>query len=160
MWVFCFSNSDSSSLNEPVLQEQVEKLNRQNTEQSHVNAEADVQRRESRGSGERKQEPAELILNGPHSCAAQTQERKKEESKEREEEEEGDIFEDSDEEEDEEENLDVSVEPVGKVEDEANNRRKGKTDESSQSEKAQSVITDVCKTSLLQQERYFYRITC
>lgn len=132
----------------------MEKLNRQNTEHSHVSAEADVQSGENRGSGGRKQEPAELILNGPHSSAAQTHERKKE-SQEGEEEEEGDIFEESEEEEEGEEegNLDVCVQPVGKVEDEVKSRHKGKTEESSQSEKAQSVITEICKISLLHQER-------
>lgn len=131
-----------------MLQEQVEKLNRQNTEHSHVSAEVDVQRGENGGGGGRKQEAAERILNGPHSSAAQTHETKKE-SQEGEEEEEGDIFEESEEEE-EEENLDVSVQPMGKVEDEVKNRHKGKTEES---EKAQSIITEICKISLLHQER-------
>uniref|UniRef100_A0A3Q1H2F2 Protein kinase domain-containing protein n=1 Tax=Anabas testudineus TaxID=64144 RepID=A0A3Q1H2F2_ANATE len=145
-------DTSDASLNKPVLQEQVEKLNRQNTENSHVNAEADVQRRENRGSGGRKQDPTELILNGPHSSAAQIQDEKKD-SQEGEEHEESDVFEESEEDEErEEENVDVSVQPVGKVEDEGKSRHEGKTEEVSQSEKAQSVITDICKISLLHQE--------
>ncbi|XP_040897167.1 myosin light chain kinase family member 4 isoform X2 [Toxotes jaculatrix] len=137
--------SDSSSLNEPVLQEQVEKLNRQNTEHSHVSAEAEAQRGEDRGSGGRRQEPAELILDGPHTSAIQSEERKKT-TKEREEEEEGDLFEDSEHEEGEEEGEDVSAGPAGKVEDDGKKRHKGETEELSKSE------TDICKTSVLPQE--------
>lgn len=129
----------------------MEKLNRQNTEHSHVNAEAEVQRGENRASGGRKQEPGKLIVNGPHSSAAQTHERKKE-YQEGEEEDEGDIFEESEEEE-EEENLDVSVPPEKKVEDEMKSRHKVKTEESSHSEKALSIITEICKISLLHEER-------
>ncbi|XP_069009068.1 myosin light chain kinase 2, skeletal/cardiac muscle [Embiotoca jacksoni] len=124
--------SDISSLNEPVLQEQVEKLNRQNTENSHVNAEADVQRGE-----DRRQEPAELILDG----GGQSQERTKERLDD--EEEGGDIFEDS-----EEEERQKGEDEGGNVEDDVTKRRKGEAE----SEKAPSVISDICNASLLPQE--------
>lgn len=145
--------SDASSLNEPVLQEQVEKLNRQNTEHSHGKAEDDDQRGEDRGSGGRRQEPAELILDGPHTTAAQSEERKKA-TKEKEEEE-GGVFEDSESEE-EGKTEDVSPDRAGKVEDDGKNKHKGEAEELSKSEEAQSVIADICKTSLLPQERYFW----
>ncbi|XP_018526445.1 myosin light chain kinase 2, skeletal/cardiac muscle isoform X1 [Lates calcarifer] len=141
--------SDSSSLNEPVLQEQVEKLNRQNAEHSHVNTEAEAQRAEDRGSGGRRQEPAELILDGPHTSAT---EESKTTTEDRAEEEEGEIFEDSEPEQEEEKGGNVSAEPAGKVEDDGKKRHKGEAEESGKSEKAQSVITDICKTSLLPQE--------
>lgn len=114
----------------------MEKLNKQNAEQSQVNAEAEVQRRECRGDAGGKQEPAEQILKGPHSCTAPAPERKKDS----EEKEEGDIFEDSDEEENEEENLHVSVEPLGEVEDEWKHSKR-ETEEGSESEQTQSVIS-------------------
>ncbi|XP_023284682.1 myosin light chain kinase family member 4-like isoform X3 [Seriola lalandi dorsalis] len=140
--------SDSSSLTEPVLQEQVEKLNRQNTEHSHINAEAEDQRGEDR----ERQDQAELILEGPHTSASQSEERKKT-TKEREEgEEEGDVFQDSEPELDEEKGEDVSAESAGKVEDDGKKRHKGEAGESTKSEKSQSIIVDVCKTSLLPQE--------
>lgn len=142
--MFC-ATPDSSSLNEPVLQEQVEKLNRQNAEYSHVNAEAEAQRGEDRG----RQEPAELILEGPDTSAIQTEERKREKERE-EEEEEGDIFQDSEPEADEEKGEDVSAEPAGAVEDDGKKRHKAETVES---EKSQSIITDINKTSLLPKER-------
>ncbi|XP_029284754.1 myosin light chain kinase family member 4 isoform X2 [Cottoperca gobio] len=137
--------SDTSSLNEPVLQEQVEKLNRQNTEHSHEKAEADNQWEEDRGSGGRRQESAELILDGPHAFAAESEDRKKATK----EEDEGDIFEDSQSEEEEEEEKaeDVSPEQAGKVEDDEIKKHKGEPEESSKSEKAPSV-----DTSLLPQE--------
>ncbi|XP_071342668.1 myosin light chain kinase 2, skeletal/cardiac muscle isoform X2 [Trachinotus anak] len=137
--------SDSSSLNEPVLQEQVEKLNRQNTEHSHVNAEAEAQRGADRG----RQEPAELILEG---SATQTEERKKTTKEREKEEEEGDIFQDSEPEVEEEKGEDVRAEPAGKAEDDGKKRHKGEEAESSESDKSQSVIADICKTSLLPQE--------
>ncbi|GLD49428.1 myosin light chain kinase family member 4-like isoform X2 [Lates japonicus] len=143
--------SDSSSLNEPVLQEQVEKLNRQNTEHSHVNTEAEAQRAEDRGSGGRQQELAELILDGPHTSATESEESKTT-TEDREEEEEGEIFEDSEPEQEEEKGENVSAEPAGKVEDDGKKRHKGEAEELPKSEKAQSVITDICKTSLLPQE--------
>lgn len=148
--IFVFPISDSSSLNEPVLQEQVEKLNRQNAEHSHVNTEAEAQRAEDRGSGGRRQEPAELILDGPHTSAT---EESKTTTEDRAEEEEGEIFEDSEPEQEEEKGGNVSAEPAGKVEDDGKKRHKGEAEESGKSEKAQSVITDICKTSLLPQER-------
>lgn len=117
-----------------MLQEQVEKLNRQNTEHSHVTAEADVQPRESRGSGVIGQEPAELILNGPHASAAQMQERKRE-FENREEEEEGGIFEDSEEE--DEEKAEDEAKQAGKAEDEGMKRHKGEAEEPLKSEKRQ-----------------------
>ena len=136
------------------LQEQVEKLNRQNTEHSHVNAEAEAQRGDDRGSGGRRQEPAELILDGPHTSAPQSGERKTtSEGREEEEEGEEDVFEDSEpEEEEEEKGEDVRAEPAGKVEDDGKKRHKGDEEES---EKVPSVIADISKTPLLQQERYF-----
>ncbi|XP_044056193.1 myosin light chain kinase 2, skeletal/cardiac muscle isoform X2 [Siniperca chuatsi] len=141
--------ADTSSLNEPVLQEQVEKLNRQNTEHSHGKLEADNQRGQNRGSGGRRQEPAELILDGPHTSAAQSKERKKattekEEEEEDDEEEEGDVFEDSESEEGEEKAEDVSPEQAGNVEDDGRKKPNGEAEEASNS--------DICKTSLLPQE--------
>ncbi|XP_039985159.1 myosin light chain kinase 2, skeletal/cardiac muscle isoform X1 [Xiphias gladius] len=133
--------ADSSSLNEPVLQEQVEKLNRQNTEHSHVSTEAEAQRGEDAGSGGRRQEPADLILDGPRTPSAQAEERK-ETTEEREEEEEEEILEGSEHEEEEEKGGDAGAETAGKLEAEG----------TSKSEKSPSVIADICKTSLLPQE--------
>lgn len=146
--LFVFPTSDTSSLNEPVLQEQVEKLNRQNTEHSHGKAEADNQRGEDGGSEGRRQE---LILDGQHTSAAQSEERKKV-TEEKEEEE--DVFDDS---ESEAEGKTDSVSPdlAGKVEDDGKKMRKGEAEESSKPETAQGVIADICKTSPLPQERYF-----
>ncbi|XP_034387133.1 myosin light chain kinase 2, skeletal/cardiac muscle [Cyclopterus lumpus] len=138
--------SDASVQNEPVLQEQVEKLNRQNTEHSHGRAEADNQKgEEERGSGGRRQESAELILVGPHTTAAQSEDRTKA-TKETEEEAEGGVFDDSESEEEKAE------EGAGKVEDDGKTEHKGETEGSSKSEKAPSIIADICKTSLLPQE--------
>ncbi|CAB1423028.1 unnamed protein product [Pleuronectes platessa] len=142
-------SSDSMTLNEPELQEQVEKLNRQNADYSHVNSEAEAQRGDERGSGGRRQEPAELILDGPHASAPQSGERKttSEGREEEEGEEEEDVFEDSEpEEEEEEKGEDVRAEPAGKVEDEGKKRHKG------ESEKVPSVNADISKTPLLKQE--------
>lgn len=139
MFALFFPASDSSSLNEPVLQGQVEKLNRQNTEHSHGKAEADIQRGDDRGGGGRRQEPAELILDGSDTSAAQSEERKK---ATKEEEEEEDIFEDSESEEEAED---------GKVEDDGKKKHKEEEEESSKSE-----TSDICKTSVLPQERYFW----
>ncbi|XP_045905545.1 myosin light chain kinase 2, skeletal/cardiac muscle isoform X2 [Micropterus dolomieu] len=141
--------SDTSSLNEPVLQEQVEKLNRQNTEHSHGKAEADNERGEEWGSGGRRQKPAELILDGPHASAAQSEERKKATTEKEEEE---DVFEHSESEEGEEKGEDVSPEQAVKVQDDGKKKRIGEAEESSKSEKASIVIADVCKTSVLPQE--------
>ncbi|XP_037626061.1 myosin light chain kinase 2, skeletal/cardiac muscle isoform X1 [Sebastes umbrosus] len=128
--------SDTSSLNEPVLQEQVEKLNRQNAELSNGQAEDDSQIGEDRGSGGKRQESTELILEGSHTSTAQSE-------KEKEEEAEGSVFEESEEEEEKAEEQDV------KVEDDGTEKSKGEAEES---EKAPSAITDICTTSLLPQE--------
>ena len=147
--LFVFPTSDTSSLNEPVLQEQVEKLNRQNTEHSHGKAEADNQRGEDRGSEGRRQE---LILDGQHTSAAQSEERNK--ATEEKVEQEGDVFEDS-ESEAEGKTDNVSPDPAGKVEDDGKKKHKAEAEESSKSETAHGVSADNCKTSLLPQERYF-----
>ncbi|XP_062280452.1 myosin light chain kinase 2, skeletal/cardiac muscle [Scomber scombrus] len=149
----------SDSLIEPVLQEQVEKLNRQNTEHSHGNTEADIQRGEDRGSGGRRQESTELILDGSHTSAALPEEDRKKTAKEREEaEEEGSVFDDSEAEEEREKTegktADVIPEqPVG-GEDDGKKRHKGEAEVSPKS--TQSVITDasneICKPALLTQE--------
>ncbi|XP_051803255.1 myosin light chain kinase 3 isoform X1 [Acanthochromis polyacanthus] len=141
--------SDSCSLNEAVLQEQVEKLNRQNTDHLHVNAEVDVQRGEDRGSGGR-QKSAELILVGPRTSATQLEERQNQPKERQNEEKEGDIFEDSEAE--EEEQLAEDPEQGGKVEDDGKKRHKAEAEDSSKSEKAIGVMPDVCKTSLPSQE--------
>lgn len=119
----------------------MEKLNRQNTEHSHGKAEADTQRGEDRG----RQEPAKLILDGPHTSDIQSEERKRTtKEKEDEEEEEGDVSEEpeSDEEGKEE---DASPEQAGKVKDDGEKKHKVEAEE---------VVTDICKTSPLPQERY------
>lgn len=143
---------DTSSLIEPVLQEQVEKLNRQNTEHSHGKAEADHQRGEDRGSGGRRQELTELILDGPHTSAGQSEGRKTS-AKEGGEEGEVGVFEDSESGGEEQKAEDVSPEQAGKVEDDGKKKHKGEAEESSKSET--SFIAEICKTSLLPQERYF-----
>uniref|UniRef100_A0A3B4Y7X3 Myosin light chain kinase family member 4 n=1 Tax=Seriola lalandi dorsalis TaxID=1841481 RepID=A0A3B4Y7X3_SERLL len=80
------------------------------------------------------QDQAELILEGPHTSASQSEERKKT-TKEREEgEEEGDVFQDSEPELDEEKGEDVSAESAGKVEDDGKKRHKGEAGESTKSE--------------------------
>ncbi|XP_069377319.1 myosin light chain kinase family member 4 isoform X2 [Paralichthys olivaceus] len=143
-------SSDSVALNEPVLQEQVEKLNRQNAEHSHVNAEAEAQRGDDRGSGGRRQEPGELILDGPHTSASQSGERQTTtEGREEEEEGEEDVFEDSEPGDEEEKGENARAEPAGKVEDDGKKRHKVDAEES---EKAPSVIADICKKPLVQQE--------
>ncbi|XP_070688622.1 myosin light chain kinase family member 4 isoform X2 [Pempheris klunzingeri] len=133
---------DTSDTNEPVLQEQVEKLNRQNTEHSHGKAEADNQRGEDRGS----QELAELILDRPHVSAVQSEERKKS-AKEREEQGEGGVFEDAESEEREEKAEDAQT---GQAEDDGKKKHKGEAEELSESET--SVTGDDCKTSVPPQE--------
>ncbi|XP_034737314.1 myosin light chain kinase 2, skeletal/cardiac muscle isoform X1 [Etheostoma cragini] len=146
--------SDTSSLSEPVLQEQVEKLNRQNTEHSHGKAEAENQRTEERGSGEQRQESAELILDGPHTSAAQSEDRKEatKEKEEVEEEEEEGIFEDSETEHEQGKSEDVRPEQACKVEDDGKKNHKGEAEESSQSDNALNVNADTSRTSLLSQE--------
>ncbi|XP_028259249.1 myosin light chain kinase family member 4 isoform X2 [Parambassis ranga] len=130
--------TDTSLLNEPALQEQVEKLNRQNTEHSHINTEADVQRGE-----ERRQEPAELILDGPCTSADQSKEKKKHE------EEQGDIFEESEPEERQLKAEDLRAEQGEKVEEDVKKRHKGEEEES---EKTSSVNSDICKTCVQPQQ--------
>lgn len=148
----------SDSLNEPVLQEQVEKLNRQNTEHSHGNTEAEVQRGEDRGSGGRRQETAELILDGPHASASQPDEDRKKTPKEREEAEEGGRFEESKPEEEgkklEKKTTDVIPEQTGGKEDDGKKRRKGEAEVSSKASKSviADIPTEICKTSLLTPE--------
>lgn len=135
--------SDTSSLNEPVLQEQVEKLNRQNTEHRHGNAEADSQRVEDR-------EPAELILDKPHATADQSEQRKAVPEEKREEVEiEGDVI--GEPEEEEEKAEDVSPE-TGKVEDDVTKKHKEAEEVLLESETATNVVADICKTSVLPQE--------
>ncbi|RVE73666.1 hypothetical protein OJAV_G00033650 [Oryzias javanicus] len=85
-------SSENTSLSEPVLQEQVEKLNRQNTEHSHASTEADVKKRGK---------DAELIPDGPQTSAPQT-EKSKNEKESAEEEDDGDVFVDTEPEEEEE----------------------------------------------------------
>lgn len=138
--------SDVSSLDEPALEEQVEKLNRQNTEHSHANKEADVQREED----EEEDAPAggrsaKLILDGQHaSSAASTQDRKKETKESRDEEEgEGELFGDSEADEGEEKVKDVSSDQSGKEEEEVKKRHKGE---------AGDLTNDISTTSLSAQE--------
>lgn len=143
---FIFPPSDASTLNEPVLQGQVEKLNRQNTEHSHGKAEADNKQSDDRGSERRRQEPAELILDEPDTSVSEEREKTTREGEE-EEEEDKDIFEDSDSEEEAEN---------GNVEDDGKEKYNKEKEESSKSETSQSVTADICKTSLLPLERYFF----
>lgn len=134
-----------------MLQGQVEKLNRQNTEHSQGKAEAGRQTDES-GSGGRRQEQAELILDGPDTSTAIQLEEKKEATKEEEEEEEEvedrDIFEDSESEEESED---------GKFADDGKKKGKEEEKEAPKSETSQSVISDICKTSV-PVERYFWQL--
>ncbi|XP_030582638.1 myosin light chain kinase 3 isoform X1 [Archocentrus centrarchus] len=131
--------SDVSSLNEPVLQEQVEKLNRQNTEHSHINTEAEGDTRSGRPEAEK------LILKETCTSDAQSEERQEEAEETQDEEGDGSIFEDSEpEEEEKQKGEDVSFEKHEKVRDDVKMRHKG---ESSKSEKAH-----ICKTAVLQHE--------
>ncbi|XP_040040595.1 uncharacterized protein mylk4b isoform X1 [Gasterosteus aculeatus] len=131
--------SDTSSQNEPVLQEQVEKLNRQNSEHSHAKAEAGNHKGEDRGSGGRRQESVGLILDGPHTSATRSEDRKKV-TKEIEEENAGAVFDDSEEEEED------------KRAEEGTGKAKGDGKSSSKSEKAPSIIVDICRSSLQPQD--------
>lgn len=143
---------DNSFLNEPVLKGQVEKLNRQNTEHSQGKAESGHQTDESR-SGGRRQEQAELILDGPDTSTTVQLEEKKEATKEEneggEEVEDRDIFEDSESEEEPED---------GKFADDGKKKGKEEEKEAPKSETSQSVISDICKTSALPVERYFWQL--
>lgn len=120
----------------------MEKLNRQNTEQPHVKAEAGAQRGEDRGSGGQRHK---LILDGSHTSDSLSDEWKKA-MKEKEEEEEEDLFGDSDE---DEKTGDMSRDQAGKVEDDLTKQHDGELDKLSKSE---TVIGDICKTSLQTQE--------
>ncbi|KAM9848839.1 uncharacterized protein mylk4b [Aulostomus maculatus] len=144
------------SLNEPVLQEQVEKLNRQNTDHSHGNAEADSQRGEERGSGGRP-EPTERILDRPRTSETPLEEDAKKTTKESEDEEEGSIFEDSEpEEEPKLEEKPAVPEQAGGEEEDGKQQLKAEAEVSSRSSTTVSVIADIpaetVKTSLLPQE--------
>ncbi|XP_029987326.1 myosin light chain kinase 3 isoform X1 [Sphaeramia orbicularis] len=138
--------SDSASLTDPVLQEQVEKLNRQNTEHSRGNAESEGQIGEDR-VGRGRPEATELILDGPRATAVDSEKTEKKKT-EKEEEEDKDIFEDSEPEEEEkkqEKKKGESVpEPVSAVEDDGKKRHKGETEETS--------TQQICTTSVLPQE--------
>ncbi|XP_063748203.1 myosin light chain kinase 2, skeletal/cardiac muscle isoform X2 [Eleginops maclovinus] len=123
--------SETSSFNEPVLQEELEKLNRQNTEHSHGKVEADNQRGEDRGSGGKRQESGELILNGQFTAGAESEDRKK---GTHEKEEAGALFENSESDELEDKAEDVSPEQT--VADDGNKKHKGEAEESSKLEKA------------------------
>lgn len=119
-----------------MLLEQVEKLNRQNTEHSQEKSDADGLRQDDRA----RQETAGLILDRCDASAAQTEERKKVTGKEEGEEEDGNIFEDS---ESEEEKQDEKLDE-GK-------RKHTEKAEASNSVTPSKVPADVC---LLPQQRY------
>lgn len=138
-----FPASDPPSFNEPALQGQVEKLNRQNTEHSHGKAETGNQTSDSRSGARIQEQAAELIPDGPHaSSTVQSADKEPTET----EEEDGDIFEDS---ESEEETQD------GKVVDDVKQKDKDDVKEASKSGTSQSVASEVCPTSSLPVERYF-----
>lgn len=130
--------SDVSSHNEPALHDQVEKLNRQNTEHSHTNAEADGPRGEESASGSRTQELAPLILDAPHASVDPSDDSKDKTREGSDEEEEQNVFGDS---ESEEEEHKEDEEEDGEVEEDVEKRHKGTAGESS-----------VDKSSLLSQE--------
>ena len=122
-----------------MLPEQVEKLNRQNTEHSQEKSDADGLRQDDRG----RQESAELILHRSDSSAVQPGDRKQvtREGEEEEEEEDGNLFEDSESEEEKQ---------CKKVEDDEKRKHKEKA-ESSNSE---SVAADSSLACLQPQQRY------
>lgn len=122
----------------------MEKLNRQNTEHSHINIEAEGDGRSGR------QDLETLILEEPHTSVAQSDERQEEAEERQDEEGEGGIFEDSEPEEQEKEEEkqngeDVSLENRGKVKDDVKTTHR---EESSKSEKAW-----LCRASVLQYDR-------
>lgn len=127
-----------------MLPEQIEKLNRQNTEHSHDKEEADSEKGDDRGSEGRGKEATELILDEPDTSAAQSEERKKVTEQEGEDKE-GVIFEDSESEKEGED---------GKVADDGKKNYEEETPVSSESETCSSVIADICKASPLPEERY------
>ncbi len=154
MWLFrcfVFPPSDTSSLNEPARQTQVEKLNRQNTEHFHGNTEADIQTVEDRG---RRPEPAELILEGTDASDADLEQRKKA-AEEKKEEQEEDVFEDSEE---EEKSEDVSPAQAEKDEDDGKKKHEEEVEES-KSETALNITAEICKSSLQPQERFVESVT-
>lgn len=137
-------SSETSSLNEAALPEQVKKLNRQNTENSQETSNAGSLRQDDRG----RPEPAELILDGSETTAVQPDDRKKVtnqgEEEGEEEEEDGNIFGDS---ESEEEKQDEKVEDDGK-------RKHKEKAESSNLETSLSITANICPASHLPQQRY------
>ncbi|XP_023196045.1 myosin light chain kinase family member 4 isoform X4 [Xiphophorus maculatus] len=130
-------SSDASTLSESALKEQVEKLNRENTDHSHINTEANFQSQEDPGSGEkRKEEPTELILSRSHAPSSQTVEENKNEDDE------GDVFDETDAEEEGQQTEDNNEEKGRKLEDDIKKRLKRETEESSE-----NIILDMSKTS-------------
>ncbi|XP_029905613.1 myosin light chain kinase 2, skeletal/cardiac muscle [Myripristis murdjan] len=145
---------DTSGNTEPVLQEQVEKLNRQNAERSHGNAEVEGQQSNGEGGGGGG-ELMKLIMDGPHASATQPEEEeRKTKAKDKEEEDEGEVFEDSEPEAEEEKfngkGGEFSPEQSGQEEDEEVKRGEG------EAEKVLNAIADIptqtCETSPLPQE--------
>uniref|UniRef100_A0A087X3Q2 Myosin light chain kinase family member 4 n=1 Tax=Poecilia formosa TaxID=48698 RepID=A0A087X3Q2_POEFO len=137
------STSDPSTLSESALKEQVEKLNRENTDHSHVNTEANFQSQEDPGSGgKRKEEPTKLILSRSHAPSSQTVDESKENKNEDDEDDEGDVFDETDAEEEEQQTEDNNEEKGRKLADDIKKRLKGETEESSE-----NIISDMSKTS-------------
>ncbi|KAM4738617.1 uncharacterized protein mylk4b isoform 2-T2 [Anableps anableps] len=132
---------DGSFLSESALKEQIEKLNRENAEHSHVNTEANFQNQEDAGSGGKRKEPTELILDRSHAPASQTEEERKESKDEKDE---GDVFDDTVAEEEEQQTEDDSEEKGRKVEDDVKKRLEG---ESEESQDLEHVISDNSKAS-------------
>ncbi|XP_055077371.1 myosin light chain kinase family member 4 isoform X2 [Periophthalmus magnuspinnatus] len=114
--------SDSPTLNEPVLQEKVEELNRQNTELSVC----ETQR-------EDEEKPTELILTAPDTSSAHSEEAQKSEREKEE-----DVFDDSECEEDKLKTEEVQTEQVHTAKDE------GKA--------AEDIPTQICNATLGSQE--------
>ncbi|XP_043984157.1 myosin light chain kinase family member 4 isoform X4 [Gambusia affinis] len=133
-------SSDASTLSESALKEQVEKLNRENADHSHINTEANFQSQEDPGSGgKRKEEPTKLILSRSHAPSSQTVEESKENKNE---DDEGDVFDETDAEEEEQQTEDNNEEKGRKLEDDIKKRLKRETEESSE-----NIISDKSKTS-------------
>ncbi|XP_054906427.1 myosin light chain kinase family member 4 isoform X3 [Poeciliopsis prolifica] len=133
-------SSDASTLSESALKEQVEKLNRENTDHSLINTEANFQSQEDPGSGgKRKEEPTKLILSQSHAPPSQTAEERK---KSKNEEDEGDVFDETDVEEEEQQTEDNDEEKDRKLEDDIKKILKRETEESSE-----NTISDLSKTS-------------
>ncbi|XP_014896166.1 myosin light chain kinase family member 4 isoform X2 [Poecilia latipinna] len=133
-------SSDPSTLSESALKEQVEKLNRENTDHSLVDTEANFQSQEDPGSGgKRKEEPTKLILSRSHGPSSQTVDESKENKNE---DDEGDVFDETDAEEEEQQTEDNNEEKGRKLADDIKTRLKGETEESSE-----NIISDMSKTS-------------